>query len=512
MFRSRLLAAQLGLCLLAFFFLSFSRTTSAAPLDARGGPVGGSDPFKDPSSGESSSGESDPFSDCKAEDLDIDPFEDGPTADRTAGLGVEFETGGFYFTSVGNCGKENTFASKNKAISGHQATDWDLTVDTTAEMSNRLDAEYILNGKIIKLGTNQAVQAAKDVASDIERWDPHATSKNNKVVLVDPVNNQCKTWEIKDPQRTGGWKSLMWQAQATAPLPMAALNVVFKYAKTSNSWTNPLLPAAQRMAKDMVWVNKNFFQSSPQGIKAKDVTAEEMAFFSLVLSYVKTDPEITAKTSFKNRSPIMPRTNFVSLFEGVESSLKGKDLYELVQLLACYKNVKPDGHDTTEEEMEKVEIDGLWCKGPLDKPTPLPNINSKWTLTVDGDTPFKNNKDLKDITSFTVKDWMEGIQNKGSKLEIARKALGSIAKDKKEPTGALDLMEFYDRWFDHQIGAYGEVRERIYGNPHLSVPLFEFRNLGSVGSQGMETMVRKIENQIIQYHHSFSTSGTPTRS
>lgn len=107
---------------------------------------------------------------------------------------------------------------------------------------------------------------------------------------------------------------------------------------------------------------------------------------------------------------------------------------------------------------------------------------------------------------------MEGIKNSGSKLEIARKALGSIAEDKKEPNGVLDLMEFYDRWFDHQIGAYGEVRERIYGNERVSVPLFEFRNLGSVGSPGMEAMVRRIENKIIEYHHSYSTSGTPTRS
>ena len=175
MFRSRLLAAQLGLCLLAFFFLSFSRTTSAAPLDARGPSDDGSDPFKDPSSSESSSDESNPFSDCKAEDFDIDPFQDGPTADREAGLGVEFETSGLFFASVENCGQENTFKSKNKAISGHQATDWDLTVDTTATQSNRLDAEYILNGKTIKIGTNRAAQAAKDVASDIVSPNPNST-------------------------------------------------------------------------------------------------------------------------------------------------------------------------------------------------------------------------------------------------------------------------------------------------------------------------------------------------
>lgn len=170
-----------------------------------------------------------------------------------------------------------------------------------------------------------------------------------------PVSNQCKTWEIKGPQRSGGWRSLYWQAQATAPLPMAALNAVFKDAKTTNPLINPLLPGTKTLVEDMVWVNKNFFQSSPQGIKAEDVTAEEMAFFSLVLSYVKNQPGVTVKDSFKKRSPIMPRTNFVSLYEGVESSLKGKDLYKLVQVLACYKNVKVDHPDATEEEKEEVE-------------------------------------------------------------------------------------------------------------------------------------------------------------
>lgn len=136
---------------------------------------------------------------------------------------------------------------------------------------------------------------------------------------------------------------------------MAALNALFKYAKTENSLANPLLPGTSSLVEDMVWVNKNFFQSSPQGIKVEDVTAEEMAFFSLVLSYVKNRPGETVVDSFKKRSNIMPRTNFVSLYEGVESSLKGKDLYELVQVLACYKNVKIDDPDATEEEKEKVE-------------------------------------------------------------------------------------------------------------------------------------------------------------
>lgn len=170
------------------------------------------------------------------------------------------------------------------------------------------------------------------------------------IEIVDPASAKCKTWQIRNPSKSGDWKAINWQAQATAPLPMAALDALFKEAKTSTVLTNPLLPGIKSQVSSMVWVNNNFFQSSPQGITEKDVTAEERAFFSLVISYVKKNPGVTAAKSMKDRSPIMPRTNFVSLYEGVESNLKGKDLYELVRVLVCYKNVNDEGDNGDQVE------------------------------------------------------------------------------------------------------------------------------------------------------------------
>ncbi|CEJ58927.1 hypothetical protein PMG11_07567 [Penicillium brasilianum] len=503
MFGSRLLAAELGICLLAFLLCSFFDPVSGVPHSVRS-PA--DNPFKHPddtsSSSSSSSDESDPFSDCNEIEVDtndISPTNDGPTGDKAAGLGVEFESG-INFKSVEDCGEENTFASKGKTVKGHESTNWDLTVDTTSEMTNYLQAEYILNGINIKIGQNQAVPAAKAIASDLETWNPYLKSDNPMTIeIVDPVSAKCKTWQIRNPSKSGDWKAVNWQAQATAPLPMAALDALFKEAKTSTVLTNPLLPGIKSQVSSMVWVNDNFFQSSPQGITEKDVTAEERAFFSLVLSYVKKNPGVTAIKSMKDRSPIMPRTNFVSLYEGVESSLSGKDLYELVRVLVCYKNVNDEGDDG-----EQVELDTQWCDGTVAKPVPKSNIDSMWTLTVNGKSPFTT---FKDTTSFTVKDWMNGLKNSGTTLSAVRKALGTIATDKKEPQGALDLMAFYDRWFDTQIGAYGTVRERIVGNSALSVPLFEFRNLGAYLASAMATQVDKIEQKVIAYHKTYSTSG-----
>lgn len=175
MFGSRLLAAELGICLLAFLLFSFFETVSGAPLEVRD-PA--DNPFKHPddtsSSSSSSSDESDPFSDCNEIEVDTDdisPTNDGPTGDREAGLGVEFESG-INFKSVEDCGEENTFASKGKTVKGHESTYWDLTVDTTSEMVNYLQAEYILNGINIKIGKNQAVPAAKAIASDLVSQNP----------------------------------------------------------------------------------------------------------------------------------------------------------------------------------------------------------------------------------------------------------------------------------------------------------------------------------------------------
>ena len=98
-------------------------------------------------------------------DTDILDDLDGPTTDGTAGLGIEFESAGFYFRKDG-CSLEDTNAAKGMIISGHTGNNWELTADTGSGAGD-LHAEYILNGKNIKVGDGSAAEAASAAAQDL---------------------------------------------------------------------------------------------------------------------------------------------------------------------------------------------------------------------------------------------------------------------------------------------------------------------------------------------------------
>ena len=83
----------------------------------------------------------------------------------TAGLGIEFESAAFYFKKDG-CSLTDTNAAKAKIISGRRGEYWELTADTGSGAGS-LHAEYILNGKDIKVGDGSAARAASAAAQDL---------------------------------------------------------------------------------------------------------------------------------------------------------------------------------------------------------------------------------------------------------------------------------------------------------------------------------------------------------
>ena len=100
--------------------------------------------------------------------LDEAPTLDGPTSDKLAGIGVEFESSVVVFTKNG-CSAADTNQAKGQQVSGRKGDNWQLTADTTQEAAGMLTAEYILNGKTIKIGTGATSAAAAAVSSDIVR-------------------------------------------------------------------------------------------------------------------------------------------------------------------------------------------------------------------------------------------------------------------------------------------------------------------------------------------------------
>lgn len=88
-----------------------------------------------------------------------------PTSDGTAGIGAEFESPVFYLTNSA-CSKADTDTAKRQIIAGRTGTNFELTADTVGA-AGKIQAEYILDGKNIKVGTGDAAKAGAAAAADI---------------------------------------------------------------------------------------------------------------------------------------------------------------------------------------------------------------------------------------------------------------------------------------------------------------------------------------------------------
>lgn len=90
---------------------------------------------------------------------------DGPTADGTAGIGAEFESFAFSFENP-KCSPEDTIATRKQVIAERTGLNWELTADT-GRNPGKVNAEYILNGKNIKVGSGDGALAGKARADDL---------------------------------------------------------------------------------------------------------------------------------------------------------------------------------------------------------------------------------------------------------------------------------------------------------------------------------------------------------
>lgn len=91
---------------------------------------------------------------------------DGPTSDKSAGIGMEFEAGMLWFFSKTMQDRDDTWKLKGKLIGGRKGTNWELTGDTMLD-EGLLNGEYILDGRAIKLGSGALAEAADACAKDL---------------------------------------------------------------------------------------------------------------------------------------------------------------------------------------------------------------------------------------------------------------------------------------------------------------------------------------------------------
>lgn len=137
---------------------------------------------------------------CEEWDGDMIENKDAPTADGSPGIGIEFETPMFYFSSP-DCPESTVNKAKKKILAGRkQEIDegkvplWMLAADTGAG-ERVLQAEYIIDGQQSKLGSGQAETVTKEIVKDFVRIAPTWLSRlvANTSVLSDRLATLEKT-------------------------------------------------------------------------------------------------------------------------------------------------------------------------------------------------------------------------------------------------------------------------------------------------------------------------------
>ncbi|KAL8827257.1 MAG: hypothetical protein Q9191_003292 [Dirinaria sp. TL-2023a] len=391
------------------------------------------------------------------------PYDGGQsaTSDRSAGIGMEYESVYIQFHSEKAKNDEDaskTFQSKGKLVNDLRGTNWQLTVDAL-DRKGDLDAEIILDGKSIKLGTDKLWEAIYDAIQELRRWDPSRQSANRKVTIKD---SPFDDWIIMDPPRRKGVNKVEWTPQVTLPMPLEGIQWLIENPKPCD-----LDLKMYRPANNQVKVLPEFFKTSPGGVTQNAVSnrRDVLGFFSLILTYAKAASTVNEVQSPKSYSSIMPRTDFTTIFQtqGISDVIPKAQLYEIVKALACFKNtdVKTGGNNYV--------LDDNFCTGSLDSPTPNNLIDERrFQLGAGG-------------PRLLVREWMESIAD------------GTVP----------DALTTFDEDVDSSIGGFKTALENVLGT-HRPVPIFEFRKLDNIDTPDTVRFAKRIEENAVYLHRMFS--------
>ncbi|KAF2650990.1 hypothetical protein K491DRAFT_730354 [Lophiostoma macrostomum CBS 122681] len=395
---------------------------------------------------------------------------DDATDDKRPSIGIEFETSWRYLEpkNPDACGQTLINLLKGHAINppDHHGDAWELTADTS--IHKQLSLEYILNGKEIYVGDNDARRAAGQVAADYTSWNPHGDMANNEH-HVEGSDPRCDPWVIVDDITRKGASAVdvRWSPQVTAPMPFEAILELVRYAW--NNQPSALLPPGLRATSQgfQVYITKDFFQASSGGFSADDVKDDALGFFSILMTWVKlpnnaeNDWEHDPATSYKMYIGIMPRTDFTSMYSLFkESNTMQGSLYDMVKKLACYNN----------------EDNGNAVSGTLADPKTNDFLDTITFKAFDRTNPQIINK-------LTVKDWIASIEAGTSPDELTK----------------LDLN------IDGSIGALRDRTESVLGTQR-QVPLFEFRKLENAATSEFADRADAYEQEVVRLHNAHANA------
>ncbi|KAJ5988459.1 hypothetical protein N7481_003669 [Penicillium waksmanii] len=326
--------------------------------------------------------------------------------------------------------------------------------DATGSVLGQLFAEYILNGKKIKLGTGRAATVADEIYQNLKKWDPKSGQQ------FDITGNTKNPWSLKvgsDPVNS------VWSRQITAPMPLGAINDLMKQSKINIGKSSPpLVTYARSKIDSKVWVNDFIFEESPGGL-TKNVGENVRGFLALLLSHAKAGSQVRNSESAKELTSIMPRTSFAKMYKLIESKLENKDLWAIVNKLACYIN-------PIEDADEYAAVDESFCSGCPDNT----KINGKFEeLQI-------NICYGSEECPVNVKAWIQGLEDGKDLLKEADEAM-----------------------IDGQVGGYGYLTEYRLNHPTEKLALFEFRDLPSCKASSWKSCLEAAEAEIVKYHNQY---------
>ena len=346
-----------------------------------------------------------------------------------------------------------------------------------------------------------APQKPKDTGLHDVAGTSYTTNSDTRGVKKTFTYSRFGQWFIQAPNKYIKG-AISWGAQITVAMPLEGIQQLFHDYKVNaddlsecdqtafKAWTDrKVLQSDVNSKKDnihevRVGDFKVFTDKSPS-LKLK-LTDSVLGFFSLVVSFAKAAHQANPGDSPKQSLPIMPRTDFVTLYKesGVQDLIENDDafgflrqtskaeLYDVVTELAKVKNNQDGNEDASYADTWK---------------------NLK----------FGMNREFPTSRDISVNLWINSLQ-------------GVPTQDPywggKTPT-PVDLLTTFDKGIDSQIGGLGSKLEPLLkgdGSVGRKVPIFELRDLGAITGDTLNTQIPKKVTQIQLLHKTYQDASTGT--
>lgn len=243
---------------------------------------------------------------------------------------------------------------------------------------------------------------------------------------------------------------------------------------------------------------KQHFDKSKK-ITDSDIDDQSLDFFSLVMSYILATPSQNRENGPKHSLPVMPRTDFATIYnlyikDKIKAQLECNLLTDIIDELAV--KLEPDRRDLRQPGRDG-EVHGVTDQ------IRNPNYHSRWANTISpqhdsnsGSTRGRaSSREMtwpskaSDLSSGTlgVGTWIDG-------LEFYEDAEGR--KTSEDRLAAMD-----DLLRGGQIGSLGRKTELV-SNTAYAIPIFEFRDLGSVAGNELEKSFEELEDYLTDLYES----------